>query len=1139
MPKYTGVRPTFLPYIAREAQENTLLLVVPSVAEAEAVAADLPFFLDSSHKVGLFLRWDILPFDDLSPSMVSMGQRLSVLSSLVVGEKMVVVTTPDALTQSLFPREVFYNSKFELEAGSESDLTSFAERLLSLGYLKTSLVEEPGQCAFRGQVVDFFSPSHESPVRVEFFADEVLEIRKFDSATQLSNERLAVTEVFPAREVFFGALGDCPTWRERISERVDQLQLPTSKYRSLVECLENSQFSPGIEHLVGLVSEKTSTLIDYLPDEFRTLIFDEERLSTKLDEFEELLTEQVELAERDLKLHPQLRSAYLEPERVYRSLVDMADITTNQLSALEAVKVPLTDNGALRASLKAAKQTEQPFGPLVSEVSSAISRGVKVGIVCQREARLKELFEGKGLSIGDTFENFDSFLDAPKVDLALIAGQLEEGFTDRLQNFQLITESDIFLGKKLKRARKSATHLSRLLGKVNQLQDGDYVVHEEHGIAIYQGLQEVESDGIKGDFLLLEFAENSRLFIPVDSVGKVQKYVAAEGKQPKLNKLGTKQWDQTKEKVQKKVAEIAGKLISIYANRAVVEREPYGPVNENDVAFADAFGYQETTDQAKAIEDILSDLDSIRPMDRLVCGDVGYGKTEVALRGAYKVASSGKQVALLVPTTILCDQHYKNFLERFSDFDISVAAVSRFNTAKENKEIIQKLKTGEVDIIIGTHRLLSRDVVFKNLGMIVVDEEHRFGVAHKERLKEFRAKVDVLTLTATPIPRTLHMSLTNIRELSVIETPPVDRQVTRTYVTPHAERTVRDAIMRELGRNGQVFYLYNRVQTIAGVCEDLRELVPEARIEFAHGQMTEGELSEVMHRFIQGEIDVLVSTTIIESGLDIPNANTMLITHADKLGLAELYQLRGRVGRSSRRAYCYLLVDDVRNITGDAKKRLQVLESLDDLGQGFRLALRDMEIRGAGNLLGKDQSGQVGLVGFELYSKILKEAIENRQADSGTEDAGKLPDFEPEVQLSMSCYVPSSYISDVQDRLVVYQRLIDLKSEHEIAEMEWEIRDRYGNFPVEVQHLFEQGVLKLYLKEKGVAFLKAVPGKFRLSFHPELVLEPSKVAEKISSAEGRLSLSPNMVLTIKAENKEFESPLEIKSELAQFIDDLI
>ena len=546
--------------------------------------------------------------------------------------------------------------------------------------------------------------------------------------------------------------------------------------------------------------------------------------------------------------------------------------------------------------------------------------------------------------------------------------------------------------------------------------------------------------------------------------------------------------------------------------------------------FADTFEFEETPDQQNAIDNVLADMGSNQPMDRLVCGDVGYGKTEVALRAAFKAVISGYQVAILVPTTVLADQHFATFKERFADFPIEVACVSRFYSSAENKNTLAKALSGKVDILIGTHRILQRDVDFKRLGLVVIDEEHRFGVKHKERLKRMRQSVDVLTLTATPIPRTLHMSLIGIRDLSVIETPPVDRQVTRTYVATYDDSIVREAILRELGRNGQVFYINNRVRNIELITAELKDLVPEARIEFAHGQMREKTLEDIMHRFLQGEIDVLVSTTIVESGLDIANANTIIIRRADMFGLAELYQLRGRVGRSSRRAYAYLLVPDPRKLKGEARKRMQVLQSLDDLGVGFRLALQDMEIRGAGNLLGKDQSGHINAVGFELYTRILKDAvreIKNKASESISGSIVDLPMVDPEINVGFPAHIPDYYIPDVAERLLLYQRLVDIGTADEGKELAEEIRDRFGNMPVEVKDLLELMMFRALLKNALVENANYKGGNLALSFHASVELDADKVVALIKSGESKVRVSPNKVVTFEVSEEKVSSPADL------------
>ncbi|MCL4131398.1 UNVERIFIED_CONTAM: hypothetical protein GTU68_021149 [Idotea baltica] len=671
--------------------------------------------------------------------------------------------------------------------------------------------------------------------------------------------------------------------------------------------------------------------------------------------------------------------------------------------------------------------------------------------------------------------------------------------------------------------------IKRVLNSLAKLAAGDFIVHVDYGVGSYKGLTQVTTNGRTGDFLELEYAEKAKLFLPVDQIGKIQKYSGSDGRQPALTKLGGKTWEKAKAKVKQQVAELAGQLLSTMARRELAVAEPFPELDAEDRAFAEDFGYEETPDQATAIEAVLGDMVAPRPMDRLVCGDVGYGKTEVAFRAAFKAANSGKQVAILVPTTVLAKQHYLNFQTRFENTAVSVASLNRLNTPAENKEILRRLKLGMVDVVIGTHRVIQKDVEFADIGLVIIDEEHRFGVAAKERFKRMRSSADILALSATPIPRTLNMSLVGIRDLSLIETAPSNRQVIRTYVAEYDESLVREAIVRELSRSGQVYFIFNRVEGIELITHELRELVPEARIEFAHGQMKGKQLDSIMQRFVDREIDVLVSTTIVESGLDIANANTMIIRKAESFGLAELYQLRGRVGRSEKRAYAYLLVSNPGKLKAEAKKRLEVLRSLDDLGVGFRLALEDMEIRGAGNLLGKDQSGHVNQLGYELYAKILKDAVEQlrRQSLTDAERADDIPQIDPDIKIGFPNHIPPLYVPDVGERLVIYQRLIDIADPTEIFDIAEELQDRFGAFPEELEFLLQFMRLRALAKSKGITSIRLSEEALLVSFHAEVSLDTEKLLTLIEEDREVLKVSPSKTISLRLRDAAIESPEEV------------
>lgn len=1133
----------------RKPLENTenILVVVPTATFGEQIAIDLEFFLkETGIEVRTFFPWEVLPFDGLSPTSIASSERLNTLSTLSSGKKQIVIASADALTQKILPKNKIHQMRLAIEVGQTYNREEFLRKLDNFGYLRSRLVEEVGQMAVRGAVIDVFPPGTAHPFRLEFFDDQLESIRTFSAASQRSIKSISKLELIPVREFLLDENTDLSI----IRERAEELNLPLSVVRELEESLSENLPYSGIEHLQVMFLEESSTLLDYFDSNSTFIACDMIGIAAQLDDYAEIVKERASRAHQEGRIYPKPEEAYQDSSECLSELESRVSISFTDVSLLkledfsedkEESKLHCFSLVGLKSKLQLARKTELPFSPLIDDILKKVSDGYRVLVTSSQQARKKriqDLFESYDLGAELSSLSYAEFLDAKTKSILIIDGALSSGFRLDSRYIQVISDRDIFPdNRKTNRARVASTSVRKFLGSVSQLQQDDYVVHIDHGVAIYRGLKEIRVEGKPGDYLILEYAGSDKLFIPVENIDKVQKYIGKEGLTPKLSQLGSKNWDKAKSKVQKEVIELAGQLITLYAKREISSGYSFGEVDSDDYAFSDSFPFEETPDQERAINDVLDDMSRDQPMDRLVCGDVGYGKTEVAMRAAFKAVSGGKQVAILVPTTILADQHYLNFQERFSHFGINVACVSRFFSSKENKETLAKVLAGKVDIIIGTHRLLQKDVDFKELGLIIIDEEHRFGVAHKEKLKRFRESVDVLTLTATPIPRTLHMSLSGIRDLSVIETPPCDRQLTRTYTAQYEPNIVREAIMRELGRQGQVFYIYNRVKNITLIADELAELVPEARIAFAHGQMKEKELEEIMHKFVSHEIDVLVSTTIVESGLDISNANTMIIRNADRFGLAELYQLRGRVGRGSRRAYAYLLIPDPKTLGEDAKKRLQVLQSLDDLGVGFRLALQDMEIRGAGNLLGKDQSGQISAVGYELYSKILKDTVNSMQEGKVVDSVAGVPDVDPEVNIGFPAHIPPFYIPDVAERLLLYQRLVCIVDENEGQELAEEIEDRFGNMPEEMQQLLALMVFRSLLKRSAITSARLKSDLLTINFHQEMKLDPEIILNAVNKSQGKLKISPSMAIGIGLHKKP-ESPWDLHARTKQVLDDL-
>ncbi|MFH1026401.1 MAG: transcription-repair coupling factor, partial [Pseudomonadota bacterium] len=816
-----------------------------------------------------------------------------------------------------------------------------------------------------------------------------------------------------------------------------------------------------------------------------------------------------------------LSQAELDSLIAGRSRIELSGLHLDAHTGATTIDIPCQDNSDLRVNVS--KESSHALAPLAGTLRDWLDRGWRVLVACHQlpqAERLKQLLAPYEINCGISETGFDEELAAvQRNSVTLLLGEVSRGFRLPSSQLALIAEEELF-GKRVRRRGVSEVRKKQILSSLAELKPGDHMVHIDHGIGLYRGLQHISVGGVGGDFLLLEYSGSDKLYLPVDRLGLVQRYIGPEGSQPSLDKLGGVSWEKSKGKARKNIEELAGELLEIYAKRQICEGFAFSPPDEMYREFEASFAWEETPDQLSAIQDVLTDMQNSKPMDRLVCGDVGYGKTEVALRGAFKAALDGKQVGILVPTTILAQQHYETFHERLKEYPVTVEVISRFRTAKEQKDILERLKKGNIDIIIGTHRLLQKDVLFKDLGLLIIDEEQRFGVKDKERLKAFRAVVDIMTLTATPIPRTLYMSMMGIRDLSIIDTPPVDRLAVKTFVSRFSEELIREAVLRELRRGGQIFFVHNRVQTIAKRAELLAQLVPEARIAVGHGQMGEHELEKVMLGFMHGETNLLLCTTIIESGLDIPNANTLIVDHADKFGLSQLYQLRGRVGRSSQRGYTDLLIPGESAISADARERLRILQDISELGAGFRIATHDMEIRGAGDMLGDRQSGTVTEIGFELYNQMLEETICRMRGEEMVEHV------EPEINLKVPAFIPEAYVKDAGQRLVIYKKLTQAECEDDVLDVQNEVSDRFGKYPLATEYLFEIMKLRVMLKKLLVRQIDHSGKTVVISFHPRTPASPDTIIGMMRSEPKNYQFTPDYKLVCALKGTSFEEILE-------------
>ena len=1090
------------------AGEPRLAVLAADALAAQQFADALAFYHGNPEEIALFPGWELDPYTPLSPHPEVEAQRLATLTALAAGRLRAVVTTVRAVQQRLLPRQVLAELSLELQAGRDYPRDSLLAKLVALGYQRVPLVEERGSFAVRGDLVDLFPPTAASPVRLAFFGDELEELRPFEALTQRTGEqRLALLQLSPAREMILA--GDhLATYCTRVRERCDELELPRSVRDALLSEAREGLLAPGREQLLPYNYPELDTLFDHLGP-VRWLVLDPPAVVSASDELAGL----VKIGE----LRQQERGEFYAPAAVFYLSPGQLDAQLRQqrrfdLAALQVYRlddeapvfrVPVQGNGELRPEHLAHDGT---LAPLVNCLRDWQADSWRVLLVCHQEGqaeRLRDLLEPSGLALRWAPQR-PAGLDIPP-GLTITVGELPAGFRLAEEKLAVVTDDEIFGARTHRRVRRRDRRVFE--STLADLRPGHFVVHADYGIARYHGLLHLKAGSAEGDFLHLEYADDDRLYLPVERIEKVQKYVA-DGGEPRLDKMGSGSWEKAKLKARAAVEELARDLLHLQAKRQLAQGFCYTPPDRLYREFEAAFPYEETPDQLEAIEAVLADLQSGKPVDRLICGDVGYGKTEVAIRAAFKVVLDGRQVAILVPTTVLARQHLETFRQRLADFPVTVEMVSRFRTPAEQKAILARAAEGRIDILIGTHRLLQSDVRFKDLGLVVVDEEQRFGVAHKERLKKLRAEVDLITLSATPIPRTLHLSLTGIRDLSIIDTPPVDRQAIRTYVTRFDDDLVRDAILRELKRGGQVYFVHNRVQTIDAMAEFLRNLLPNVRIGIGHGQMAEGALEQAMVDFIEGRTDVLLCTAIIENGLDIPRANTIIVDRADTFGLAQLYQLRGRVGRSHVRAYAYLLIPGEGVLTHDARERLRVLQEQTELGAGFRIARHDLELRGAGDLLGARQAGQINAVGFELYTELLEETVKELQ--------GQLHEarIDPEVRLGLSAYLPESYVADPNQRLVLYRRMAAAQDEDELYAAGDELRDRFGDLPEAAQLLLEVMRLRVLMKQLRIEQAEYDGHQLVLAFPPTTRVTPEQIMQLLARPE-RYRFSPDYRLSIR------------------------
>jgi transcription-repair coupling factor (superfamily II helicase) len=1095
LPALTGVTEAARPYVIAalaKALKQPFLVVVDDEAQANQTVESLKVFVEQPNDVLCLPDRDALPYERLISDALTTQKRMQAMIALVEQERdVIVVCSARALTQPVMPPQELSAALYTLQVGHEVDLTLMLEHLFKLGYEPVAEVEEPGQFSHRGGIVDLFPPTLPRPVRVEFFGDEIESLRTFDQETQRSLNPIATCVIGPAREAL-------PIRGPEAVKELEQLHtemLVSESEERWKRDLENLRQGLSFDDITFYLPylHNVTTMLDYLPRSGLLILDNAESIQNRIAELDEQAQEMKERFERDRENPPHLRDAHigwnrLEPKIQQRRQLNFAGI----LSAVEGEFDAQLRGGTeqLMPNYSSANAYGGRLRAFVLDCRKALKNRERVVIVTAQARRMAEVLSDESILRDEAIHvspgtNIQAPPDAGTV--TLIQGQLVEGWQSRSLALSVYTDTEIFGWSRRRNAlrRKPVTPAS-FLAEVNP---GDYVVHQEHGIGRLEGLIKLNMTGVEREYLLIQYAGTDKLYIPTDQLDRVTRYISMGEAVPALSKLGTTEWTRVKSKVKESVQDIARELLRLYSEREASKGFAFSPDSEQPwlQELEDAFPYEETPDQIRAIEEVKADMERPRPMDRLVCGDVGYGKTEVALRAAFKAVLDQKQVAILVPTTILALQHFNTFKERLEAFPVRVELLSRFRSEKEQRQVLEDLALGKVDIIIGTHRVLQKDVVFLDLGLLVVDEEQRFGVAHKERLKQLRHEIDVLTMTATPIPRTLHMSLVNLRDMSVIETPPQERLPIRTTIREYDEGLIREAILREIDRGGQVFFVHNRVQGIQVIAQKLQRLVPEARFVVGHGQMAEDQLERVMMDFSSGEYDVLISTTIIENGLDIPNANTIIVNNAAYFGLAQLYQLRGRVGRATQQAYSYFLYNKDAKLTQIQEKRLRAIFEATELGAGFRIAMKDLEIRGAGNLLGAEQSGFMNSVGFDLYCKLLAEAVQEVQGKQvETAPAGA------SVDLPLDSYLPDEYIGDRTLKVNFYQRLANLSRPEQVDAMSAELNDRFGAPPPPVQNLLAMVRLKVEAAALGFEAIALKDNEVILTVRRTIV--PNRIA---------------------------------------------
>lgn len=1125
----SGLRGASPAWLATQlAKQQPCCVIVPDEHLIPIFEQDLSLF--TGEQILTYPGHEIPPYTPLSPDQRIAATRLSTLYRLKTAAGRIMVTSIEALLRRIMPDTVLTGVAEYLLAGEDCDRDDLLTKLQYLGYEKVALAQSVGDYSVRGGIIDIFPPPfaletgtvHDGPVRLDFFGDTIESLRPFDPFTQRSSGELAEVTLLPVTDILLDP-GTPDIYKKAATlfhEYAAKYGWDSDHTARIAERIATGQRFAGMEFFLPLFyhghGRPSSAVLDFVPKDAVLLLIDPEGIHQSMNLTLERVYNNYRTAGENSTPALPPAELFVEKEELLQQLSAFRQLLVTDFTQPDDQVIPLSagNHQLLKQKIALNRVKLGVLAPLSEQISQWQHDGDRVVICCRSARHTKNLAELLSKH-SHQVEMLAPPLDLEQIGeasnaqhLYLADHPLSDGFSLPDLRLHILSESELFGEMRLGGKKKQKQKEDPLL--FTELNSGDIVVHQDHGLGVYRGIETVTFQAVTKDFVCLEYRDGDKLFLPVDRLNLLSRYQGLADREPKMDKLGSQNWKTTKTKVKEEVWKVAQELLDIYAKRELREGRQFSPAGRLFHELEESFPFDETPGQEQSINDVINDLTSDRPMDRLVCGDVGYGKTEVAVRASFKVIEDGYQVAILVPTTVLAEQHAKTFAERFQGFPVNIACLNRFRSPSEQRKILKDLTKGGLDVVIGTHRLLSKDVVFKNLGLVVIDEEHRFGVAHKERLKKLRAEVDILTLTATPIPRTLQMSLLSIRDLSVISTPPIHRQPVKTFVARYDELVIKEAVSKELRRGGQVFFVHNRVRSIHQMAALVQKLVPEARIAVAHGQMAGKELEEIMVSFVTKKINVLVSTTIIESGLDIPSANTIIINRADMLGLAEIYQLRGRVGRSSTQSFAYLLVPSMDGLSKDSKERLRALMDCNDLGGGFKLAMNDLQIRGGGNLLGISQSGNIAAIGYDLYLDLLQKTVADLKAQAHLGDQPKLDDLDPEVNLQLSAYIPESYIADISQRYITYRRMAALtnsapESQNDLRE---ELVDRYGTLPVETLTLFRIIAIKKELATLRIAKLEQGRDSLVFSFQNDTPLSPDMIMQFLQKGSARKNPIP-------------------------------